>query len=426
MPSLHTLDSLRLYRDYRLLWTSNFCANSAQWFQLLTVGWLVRELTVGSSASALLVVTVGGASSLPVLLVGPWGGVLGDRVDRRKVVMVTQSIMAIAAILFALLVHSGQVQVWHAYSYVLLIGVGLAITRPMRQALIANTVPREAFGNAFATNTFTIAGTRMIGPLFGGVVIFSLGFTWNFVVESAFYVTGVLVLLRMNTPYRSKTASPSPDSSQGPHRRTHTSRPVSPLTDLAEGFRYIWSGDRTIFNLMLLNPIANVLLNQAIFMLPVFTSEVLHRGADVGGYLLAASGFGALSSAVTIASFGFVFRKGQLALVTLLVGSVTIVVFAQSQWFVMALILIILNNASLNAFRNANGTLIQLLTPDRLRGRITGLQTYSQGFVFPTSLLVGWITGITSVSTAITMVGVVSLGLSITALLSLGKIRRLE
>ena len=390
------------------------------------MGWLVRELTVGSSASALLVVTVGGASSLPVLLVGPWGGVLGDRVDRRKVVMVTQSIMAIAAILFALLVHSGQVQVWHAYSYVLLIGVGLAITRPMRQALIANTVPREAFGNAFATNTFTIAGTRMIGPLFGGVVIFSLGFTWNFVVESAFYVTGVLVLLRMNTPYRSKTSGRSPDSSQGPHRRTHTSRPVSPLTDLAEGFRYIWSGDRTIFNLMLLNPIANVLLNQAIFMLPVFTSEVLHRGADVGGYLLAASGFGALSSAVTIASFGFVFRKGQLALVTLLVGSVTIVVFAQSQWFVMALILIILNNASLNAFRNANGTLIQLLTPDRLRGRITGLQTYSQGFVFPTSLLVGWITGITSVSTAITMVGVVSLGLSITALLSLGKIRRLE
>ena len=146
----------------------------------------------------------------------------------------------------------------------------------------------------------------------------------------------------------------------------------------------------------------------------------------MGGYLLAASGFGALSSAITIASFGFMFRKGPLALVTLLIGSVTIVVFAHSQWFVMALILIILNNASLNAFRNANGTLIQLLAPDRLRGRITGLQTYSQGFVFPTSLLVGWFTGITSVSTAITMVGVVSLGLSATALISLGRVRRLE
>lgn len=390
------------------------------------MGWLVRELTVGSSASALLVVTVGGASSLPVLLVGPWGGVLGDRVDRRTVVMVTQSIMAIAAILFAFLVHSGEVQVWHAYSYVLLIGVGLAITRPMRQALIANTVPREALGNAFATNTFTIAGTRMIGPLFGGVVIFSLGFTWNFVVESAFYVIGVLVLLRMNTQYRSTTPGPSQDSSPVPDRRPDTRRSISPLTDLAEGFRYVWSGNRTIFDLMLLSPIANVLLNQAIFMLPVFTSEVLHRGADVGGYLLAASGFGALSSAITIASFGFMFRKGPLALVTLLIGSVTIVVFAHSQWFVMALILIILNNASLNAFRNANGTLIQLLAPDRLRGRITGLQTYSQGFVFPTSLLVGWFTGITSVSTAITMVGVVSLGLSATALISLGRVRRLE
>ena len=426
MPSLHTLDSLRRYRDYRLLWTSNFCANSAQWFQLLTVGWLVRELTAGSSTSALLVVTVGGASSLPVLLVGPLGGVLADRVDRRTLVMVTQGIMAIVAILFALLVHSGQVQVWHAYSYVILIGVGLAISRPVRQALIANTVPREDFGNAFATNTFTIAGTRMIGPLFGGVVILTLGFTWNFVVESAFYVTGVLVLLRMNTPYRFAAQGPNPGRSQAPYRRTHTDRPVSPLTDLAEGFRYIWSGDRTIFNLILLNPIANVLLNQAIFLLPVFTVEVLHRGADVGGYLLAASGFGALASAVTIASVGFVFKKGQLALVTLMVGSVTIIVFAHSQWFVMALILIILNNASLNAFRNANGTLIQLLPPDRLRGRITGLQAYGQGLVFPTSLLIGWFTGITSVTAAITIVGVVSLGLSITALLTSHKVRQLE
>jgi len=180
MPRLHTFDSLIRYRDYRLLWTANFCSNSAQWFQLLTVGWLVQSLTVGSSTSALQVVTVGGISTLPVLLVGPWGGVLGDRVDRRKLIMACQVIMATAAVLFALLVESGNVQVWHAYAYVLFIGVPLSITRPVRQALIANTVPREAFGNAFAANTFTIAGTRMIGPFFGGVVIASLGFTWNY------------------------------------------------------------------------------------------------------------------------------------------------------------------------------------------------------------------------------------------------------
>ena len=115
-----------------------------------------------------------------------------------------------------------------------------------------------------------------------------------------------------------------------------------------------------------------------------------------------------------------------MVLGTLLVGSVTIIVFAHSQWFVMALIFIILNNASLNAFRNANGTLIQLLTPDRLRGRITGLQGYGQGLVFPTSLLIGWLTGITSVTAAITTIGLVSLALSIGALLTSAKIRQLE
>ena len=84
MPHLHTFESLITYRNYRLLWTGNFFSNSAQWLQLLSIGWLVRELTAGSSASVLQVVIVGGLSTLPVLLVGPWGGVWGDRVDRRK------------------------------------------------------------------------------------------------------------------------------------------------------------------------------------------------------------------------------------------------------------------------------------------------------------------------------------------------------
>ena len=97
IPRLHTFDSWIEYRDYRLLWVGNFCANSAQWLQLLTVGWLVRSLTEGSPSSSLLVVTVGGLSTLPGLLVGPWGGVLGDRIDRRKLIMGIQSFMAVLA-----------------------------------------------------------------------------------------------------------------------------------------------------------------------------------------------------------------------------------------------------------------------------------------------------------------------------------------
>ena len=425
LPRLHTFDSWIRYPEYRLLWTANFCSNSAQWFQLLTVGWLVQGLTAGSSTSALQVITVGGISTLPVLLVGPWGGVLGDRVDRRKLIMVCQGFMATVAVLFALLVASGNVQVWHAYAYVLFIGVPLSITRPVRQALIANTVPREAFGNAYAANTFTIAGTRMIGPFFGGVVIASLGFTWNFLVEAALYATTVLVLLPMKTPYRSG-ARDSYQRRPLPSGARQAGRSFSPLADLREGVRFIWKGEWAIFNLMLLSLVPNVIMNPVLFLLPVFTSQVLHRGADVGGYLLAATGFGALASAVTIASVGFIFRKGRVVLGSVVVGSVALILFAHAPWLALTFAFIILMSAALNAFRTSEGTLIQLLTPDRLRGRVTGLQNYGQGFVVLTSLLIGWFVGITTVTIVITAVGGVSLALAIFALLTSDKVRQLE
>ena len=425
LPRLHTFDSLIRYREYRLLWTANFFSNSAQWFQLLSVGWLVQSLTVGSSTSALQVITVGGISTLPVLFVGPWGGVLGDRVDRRKLIMVGQTVMAIAAVLFALLVASGKVQVWQVYGYVLFIGVFLSINRPLRQAMIANTVPREAFGNAFAANTFTIAGTRMIGPFFGGVVIATLGFTWNFMMEAALYTAALLVLLPMKTPYRTE-AQASGQPRRRPAEPRLAGRSISPLADLREGLRFIWKGEPAILNLMLLSLVPNVIMNPVLFLLPVFTSEVLHRGADVGGYLLAATGFGALTSAIIIASVGFVIRKGRVVLGSVVVGSVALILFAHAPWLALTFIFLISMSAALNAFRTSEGTLVQLLTPDRLRGRVTGLHSYGQGLVVLSSLLIGWFAGITSITIAITAVGGVSLVLSVCALLGASRVRRLE
>ena len=94
LPRMHTLDTWLGYRNYRFLWIGNFCGNNAQWLQLLTVGWLVQRLSEGSSAASLLVISIGAINTLPGLVVGPWAGVLGDRVDRRKLLMTIQSIMA--------------------------------------------------------------------------------------------------------------------------------------------------------------------------------------------------------------------------------------------------------------------------------------------------------------------------------------------
>ncbi len=411
LPRLQTFDSWIAYPNYRLLWVGNFFANSGQWLQLLTIGWLVRDLTAGSSSSSLLVVTVGGLNTLPGLIVGPWGGVLGDRIDRRKLIISIQIFMAAFSLSFAFFVLSGHVQVWHAYVYVLISGTCLSVTQPMRQVLIANTVPRESLENAYAANVLTITGTRLIGPFFGGIIIATLGFFWNFAIEALFYISMVIVLLPMKTPYFLK--------------RRNESR-QSPFADLKDGLRYVWKDNRAIFILIILSLIPNVILQPLMFLLPVFTEEILHRGPDVGGYLLAVNGFGGLVAAFLIASMGFVFNRGLVVLMTVGTSAILILIFAQAQWLALAFPVVALFAFSQSAFRTASGSLIQTIVPDELRGRITSLQSYGRGFLVGSSLLIGWLAGATSVSFALTAMGLASLAFGGVFLLTARHIRHLQ
>ncbi|MDE2682572.1 MAG: MFS transporter [Chloroflexota bacterium] len=410
LPRLHTLDAWLGYRNYRLLWCGNFFANSAQWLQLLSVGWLVRELSEGSAVAGLLVVTVGGINTLPGLIVGPWGGVLSDRFDRRRLVITFQLIMCALAFSFALLVLSDRVTIWHAYLYVILAGVCHSIAQPMRQALVAATVPRDMLGNALAANVLTITGTRIFGPFIGGILIFTLGFFWNFTIEACLYLANVMMLWPMRTPYY----RPGDARARG-----------SAIANMVEGIRYVWSGERAIFQMILLSIIPNIILHPTWFLFPVFTTDVLMREADVGGYLLAVTGVGGFLAALFMASFGFVFDKGKVVLGAAVASSITCVLFAYSHWMAVAFIVIAAMAFSQAVFRTTRGTLIQTLAPDRLRGRLTSLQSFDRGFLVVASLGVGALSDATSPVTAIAIVGALGLVLSIICTATLGRVRRL-
>ena len=374
------------------------------------MGWLVRDLSEGSTVAGLLVVTVGGVNTLPGLVAGPWGGVLSDRFDRRRLVIVLQLIMAALAFAFALLVLSGKVSVWHAYFYVILAGVCHSISQPMRQALIAATVPRTMLGNALAANVLTITGTRIFGPFIGGILIFTLGFFWNFTMEAALYLANVLMLWPMRTPY---------------HRPGDARQRGSPMANMLEGLGYVWRGERAIFQLMLLSVIPNIILHPAWFLFPVFTSDVLLRDADVGGYLLAVTGVGGFIAALFMASFGFVFDKGKVVLGAAVASSVTCLLFAYSHWMALAFVVIAMMAFSQAVFRTTRGTLIQTLAPDRLRGRLTSLQSFDRGFLVVASLGVGALSDATSPVTAIAIVGALGLALALVCCAALGRVRRL-
>ena len=131
----------------------------------MSIGWLVKDLSAGTGIGGLLVLSVSAINTLPGLLVNPITGVLGDRLDRRKLSITMQSASGVLALGFAFLIAADYVRPWHAYAYVLISGSCLAITQPMQQVLISNTVPREALVNAYAINTLTVTGTRICGPL---------------------------------------------------------------------------------------------------------------------------------------------------------------------------------------------------------------------------------------------------------------------
>ncbi len=230
---LRTFSSLQNNRDYRYLFAGNLCGNGAHWLQLVTIGWLALGIS-GSPFHSIMAVSV---RALPVLLIGPWGGVLADRWDRRALAMVTQIALALGAVTFAILVARGQVDtIWPVYAYTLITGVAFAVTQPTRQALIANTVRRSDIANALALSAMSTTSMRLVGAGTAGVLLGLVEFQWNFFVESGLYVGMGLLMIPMRTPYQEAS----------------TAGRSSPLANLREGLSYVL-GNRIMLRLMVLN-----------------------------------------------------------------------------------------------------------------------------------------------------------------------------
>ena len=356
------------------------------------MGWLVKDLSEGSAIGGLLVVSVGAINTLPSLLVNPLTGVLGDRLDRRKLMMTVQALGAALALGFAFLVDSQFIRAWHAYVYVLISGAFLAITQPMQQVLVANTVPREAVSNAYAINVLTITGTRIFGPFIGGLLIFWLGYFWNFALEAALYAAVVLFMVSMRLHY----TVPVPD---------RTGQRFSPLADFRDGILHLWRRQREVLHMMVLSFIPNTVLHPVWFLLPLFTAQVLQREADMGGYLLAVTGAGGFLSTLLIASFGLPSRRGQLLLATAACSAICTMAFAYSSWLFAAFLFLALMSMFQSHYRTTQGTVVLTIVPDEFRARTFSVLAYERGFLTAGSVLVGMLADATSASMAILSLG---------------------
>ena len=351
--------------------------------------------------------------SIPFLVIGPMAGVFADRIDRRKMVLVTQSAVAVVVLCFAVAVHLGYVVgttgVIYALVFSFITGVLHSLIQPVRQAMVANTVPREDLWNAIALNSIAGNVARVVGPGLGGVLIAWLGPALNFYIEGVFYFLMVLAMVPIALPYREAV----------------TATRMSMLANLKQGFRYVLS-EQVVLRLLLVACVSDILLAPVIHLMPVIATDVLGRGSEVYGFLVLATGVGGIIATMSFATLGGAFLRGWVGLVALMLLSGTAIMLGLSTWLWVSLVAMFGFGFFRLAFKINNNTLLQTTIPDALRGRVMSIYHLDHGITPLASMTLGLIAEFWPANFVVLMVGVLSLALTIYAFLAFSDLRRMN
>jgi MFS family permease len=341
--------SLR-YRNFQLFFSGQLISLIGTWMDNIAEAWLVYRLT----GSSLLLGTVAFAGQFPVFLFGPLGGLIADRWNRRKIIIATQTISMILAFILAFLTLSRRITVNEVIFLAILMGIVNAVDIPTRQSFLVEMVGREDLMNAIALNSSMFNGARIIGPAIAGILVAGIGEGWCFFANAVSYIAVIAGLLLMRVPHRPKE-----------HH-------ASPLEHLIEGFRYARHTAPIRAVLTLLGVCSMVALPYSVLM-PVFAAGILHGNARTLGLLMGATGVGALTGALVLASRTQV--KGLGRVIALACGSfgVCLILFSQSRWVFLSVLLLVPAGFSMMTQMASSNTLIQAMVPDRLRGRIMAM-----------------------------------------------------
>jgi len=358
------------HRNFRLYFFGQLTSLIGTWMQSVAQGWLMHRLT----DSAFMLGLLGFCQFLPVMAVSPWAGVVADRVDKRRLLLVTQSFALLQAVALATLVSSGVVLPWMVLALAFAFGVFSAFDLPARQSFLVEMVGREDLPNGIALNSMAFNTARVIGPAIAGVLVATIGEAGCFWLNALSYVAVLFSLWRIVVP-----------------RRVDEREPGSALSTLREGVRYAWSVG-PLRNLLLLLGFTAGLGFQYQILLPVYTRDILHAGPGVYGMLVSAFGIGSLLSALLMTRKLNRWGLRRNLLIGLTSGGIGMAVFAWSRWLPLTLAMGFLAGFGLILYVATTNTMLQLTTEDRFRGRIMSLYTLMFVGTAPLGALAsGWI-----------------------------------
>jgi MFS family permease len=341
------------YRDFRFFWFGQLISLSGTWMQQVAQGWLVYSLT----KSPFYLGLVAACESLPIFLFTLAGGIAADRFRKRNVLLLTQTFSIIPALLLGILTHINVIAVWQVALLAAVLGTVNSFDMPARQSFIFEMVGKGSLTNAIALNSVAFHGARMIGPVIAGIAIAYLGLPACFYLNAVSFAAVIIALSKIRV--------------EGEVRESSNSI----MGDFTEGIKYI-KNKSEIYRIMLLIAVFGLIGMPFINFLPVFAVEILGKGPEGFGFLVGATGIGALAAALFLSFRSDIKEKNRFMFFSTLCFSILLFVFSLSTIFSLSLALLIFIGWSMLSFFATANSFIQLSVSDNMRGRAMSVYTF--------------------------------------------------
>jgi MFS family permease len=345
------------HRDFRLIWLGQFISITGSQMQLVTINWHVYLLMrpYGEKAAAAALGLVGLVRVLPIIICSLVGGVVADAVDRKRLLLVTQTVMLLSAAALTAVTWLGLRHVWPIYALTALSSAAIAFDNPARQALLPSLVPARDFPNAVSLGFVSFQIAMVSGPVLGGVVLARYGPAAVYAFNAVSFLAVIVAVLLIRAAGKGKADEAARIS----------------LEALKEGLRFVWRTPIMV-QTMSLDFIATFFAS-ATALLPIFARDILYVGEHGYGFLAAASAFGAVVTGLLVARRPGWGRPGLAVLLSVAVYGAATVAFGLSRSYWLSLLMLALTGAADTVSTVIRQTIRQLITPDRLRGRMTSV-----------------------------------------------------
>lgn len=385
----HTFRALS-HRNYLLYFIGQLISLIGTWMQFIALPWLVYSFP---GATPFLLGMVGFTGQIPGFLMSPFGGVVADRFNRRRVLLFTQTLAMLQAFALAVLVLTGHVKIWQVMLLSAFVGIVNAFDMPVRQAFVVElTENKEALSNAIALNSSMFNGARLFGPWVAGLLIAKVGTGWCFFINGCSFLAVLACLLAMRINGR------------------HTARSGRPVfSTLRDGFAYAISYPPIKWTVLLLFVISLVGMPYMVLM-PVFAKKVLHGGPSTFGFLVGSSGIGALTGALFLASRRSVLGLGKMIPIAAAIFGAGLVAFSWSRNVGLSCAVLALTGFGMIVQMAASNTIIQTVVDEDKRGRVMSIYTMAFLGAAPFgSLLAGVVANRLGPSITVTIGGIASI-----------------